>query len=163
MLTKVSITRIVRLTTDEWERLRALRLRSLLDAPDAFGATYAEAAARERDGWLQQLRDLPTFVAVSDQNVDVGIVRYAPDGMLISMWVAPEARHQGIGEALIDAIIAYARTQGLARLLLDVADHNVAAIALYSKKGFVPTGETGSMPAPREHVREHRRFLDLRG
>jgi GNAT superfamily N-acetyltransferase len=160
--------RIVRLTTDDWERLRALRLRSLLDAPDAFGSTYAEAAARDPEGWVQQLRDLPSFVAVNDDDADVGMVRYIPDhqdadtAMLISMWVAPEARRHGVGAALIDTIVDYARTQDVARLILDVADHNVAAIALYARKGFVPTGESGSMPVPREHVGEHRRALQLR-
>lgn len=159
---------IVRLTTDDWVRLRALRLRSLLDAPDAFGSTYEEALTREPEAWVQQLRDLPSFVAVDADDVDVGLVRYAPDkqqsdaAMLISMWVAPEARRRGVGEALIDVLIDYARAQGIARLLLDVADHNVAAIALYAKKGFAPTGQTGSMPAPREHIGEHQRALPLR-
>jgi len=163
----VGTIRVVRLTIDDWERLRALRLHSLRDAPDAFGSTYEEAAAREPAGWIQQLRDLPTFVAVNDEDVDVGLVRYAADGqrpdaaMLISMWVAPEARRLGVGGALIDAIIDHARAQGIARLLLDVADHNVGAIALYARKGFEPTGESGSMPSPREHIREHRRALHL--
>jgi GNAT superfamily N-acetyltransferase len=164
----MDITRVVRLEPDDWPRLRVLRLRSLLDAPDAFGSTYEEALAREPGVWIQQLRDLPTFVAISDDGADVGLVRYAPNdpqpetGMLISMWVAPEARRHGLGGVLIDAIIDYARSQNAARLLLDVADHSIAAIALYASKGFTPTGEGGSLPAPRNHIREHRRALQLR-
>ena len=163
----MSMIRLVRLTADEWPRLRALRLRSLLDSPDAFGATYEEALARKPDGWMQQVRDLPCFVAVCDDHGDVGLVRYLPDkerrdtAWLISMWVAPDARRLGVGGLLIDAIIDHARAEGVARLLLEVADHNVAAIALYAKKGFNATGDTGGMPAPREHIREHRRALLL--
>ncbi len=157
---------VQRLTPDDGERLRALRLASLRDAPDAFGATYDEAAARPSEGWRRQLVDLATFVAVVD-GVDAGLVRAGPvaddpgAAMLLSMWVAPAARGRGVGDALIGAVAAWARAAGHARVLLDVGDHNAPAIALYARNGFEPTGETGSLPPPREHVREHRRALDL--
>ncbi|HEY1308560.1 MAG TPA: GNAT family N-acetyltransferase [Vicinamibacterales bacterium] len=159
------MVRLVRLTTVEAPRLRAIRLRALLDAPDAFGATYEDAAARCLDGWTSQLRELPTFVAVSDGH-DVGMVRFAPGGRadtawLISMWVAPEVRRMGVGGALVDAVIEHARGAGVVRLLLDVADHNEAAVALYERKGFVPNGEVGTLPPPREHIRERRLELPL--
>ena len=70
---------IQRLTTEETERLRELRLRSLRDAPDAFAARLDVTAARPHESWVQQLRDLATFVAVIDGR-DVGIVRCAPPG-----------------------------------------------------------------------------------
>ncbi len=157
---------VVRLAAGEWQRLRETRLRALRDTPDAFGATFEEAACRSSDGWAQQLRDLPTFIAVSDGR-DVGMARYAADekstdtAWLISMWVAPEARRMGIGAALVDAVIDCAHAAGMKRLLLDVADHNAPAVALYARKGFQPTGETGTLPPPRDHIREHRRELAL--
>ena len=77
------------------------------------------------------------------------------------MWVAAEARGQGVGNALVDVVIEYARLSGATRLLLDVADDNRQAIALYTRKGFVPNGKTGSLPAPRHHIREHQRELRL--
>jgi ribosomal protein S18 acetylase RimI-like enzyme len=77
------------------------------------------------------------------------------------MWVAPEARGQGVGNALVDVVIEHARLSGATRLLLDVADDNRQAIALYARKGFVPNGTTGSLPAPRYHIREHQRELRL--
>ena len=60
-------------------------------------------------------------------------------------------------DALMTAAIAWGRQQHLARLLLDVGDENVPAIALYGRHGFQPTGELGTLPAPRTHVTEHRR------
>ena len=63
--------------------------------------------------------------------------------------------------ALIDAVLGWARVGGARRLLLDVGDHNQPAIALYARKGFEPNGETGSYPAPRNHIREHQRELQL--
>jgi ribosomal protein S18 acetylase RimI-like enzyme len=77
------------------------------------------------------------------------------------MWVAPEVRQTGIGRALVDLAILWAREDGATRLVLDVADLNDAAIGLYESKGFKRTGEVGSLPSPREHVREHRRELAL--
>lgn len=157
---------IQRLSRDEGRRLRTIRLRALADAPDAFGSTYAEVAARPLESWPQQLQEIATFVAVREGE-DVGLVRCARDAQhrdtawLISMWVAPEARGQGVGDALIDAVIAYARSSGTSRLLLEVGDHNHQAIALYARKGFKPTGETGTLPAPRHHMREHQRELRL--
>lgn len=80
---------------------------------------------------------------------------------LFSLWVAPEARGQGLGAALVQAAIAWARGRGHDRLLLDVGDANRTAIALYAALGFEPTGRTGTLPPPRTHVREHQRVLAL--
>jgi GNAT superfamily N-acetyltransferase len=155
-----------RLSIDEARRLRHIRLRALADTPDAFGSTYAEVAAHPLAEWSKQLQEIATFVAVHDGK-DLGLVRCASDehhhdiAWLISMWVTPEARGQGVGNALIDAVIECARSSGASRLLLDVGDHNQQAIALYARKGFQPNGQTGSLPAPRNHIREHQRELRL--
>ena len=98
---------------------------------------------------------------------DLGLARGLPHehvpgaGYLISMWVAPEARGQGIGSALVDAVVHWARTQGMTRLLLDVADQNAPAVALYTRKGFLPTGETGPLSPTRSHIREIQLALPL--
>jgi len=141
-------------------------LRALSDAPDAYGSTFQDASARSPEDWSRQVIELQAFVAVSN-GVDVGLVRCARDqersdtGWLISMWVAPEVRRHGVGAALIDLVVAWARRNDLTRLLLDVADRNAPAIALYERKGFLPNGRTSTMPAPREHVREHQRELSI--
>lgn len=64
-------------------------------------------------------------------------------------------------EALIDTLIDWARSAGFSRLVLDVADDNAAAVALYARHGFEPTGEVGCLPPTRTHIREHRRALIL--
>ena len=157
---------IQRLAAHEAPRLRAIRLRALAESPNAFGSTCDEAAALPPESWAAQLRSMATFLAVVDGE-DVGLVRGAPDeartdaAWLISMWVAPEVRGRGVGEALIAAVVEWARAGGARRLLLDVGDHNRPAIALYARMGFEPNGRTGSLPAPRSHIREHQRELRL--
>ncbi|MDD9932720.1 MAG: GNAT family N-acetyltransferase [Myxococcales bacterium] len=147
-------------------RLRALRLRALRDAPDAFETTFESAAGWPDDSWAQQLAALPTFVAVRD-GADVGMVRGAMDedrpdtAWLISMWVAPEARRHGVGGLLVDRVVLWARELELTRLLLDVGDANAAAIALYAGRGFERTGVTSRLPPPRDHIAEHQRELRL--
>ena len=155
-----------RLTPEEAPRLRAIRLRALRDSPDAFGSTLEEALARSTEDWAQQIRDLPTFIAVDD-GLDVGLVRGASDATradtawLLSMWVAPEVRRRGVGGLLVDAVVDWAQSIGASRLILDVADGRAPAVALYAGKGFTPNGEVGSLPPPREHIREHQRELRL--
>ena len=80
---------------------------------------------------------------------------------LFGMWVAPSARGQGAGGALVDAVVAWARAEAFPRILLDVGDDNEPAIHLYASRGFVPTGVTTTLPAPRDHVHEHQRGLLL--
>jgi GNAT superfamily N-acetyltransferase len=148
------------------ERLRAIRLRALADAPDAFGSTLEEATARPLESWEKMLTELPTFVATAN-DCDVGLVRstvherFTDAGCLLSMWVAPEARRGGVGSSLVDTVVGWARGQGLSRLLLDVVETNTSAVALYSRKGFVPSGQVGTLPPPREHIREIQLVLKL--
>jgi RimJ/RimL family protein N-acetyltransferase len=58
----------------------------------------------------------------------------------IGMAVAREWRGRGVGSALLAAGIDWARERGLHKLSLTVFPHNVAAIALYRKFGFVEEG-----------------------
>ena len=58
----------------------------------------------------------------------------------IGMMVARDWRGRGVGTALLETAIAWAREQGLHKLSLDVFPHNEAAIALYRKLGFVEEG-----------------------
>ncbi len=130
---------IERLTPDDAERFRKIRLTSLWESPEAFGSTYQQMASLSSEAWPEQ-----------------------PDAAhLISMWVAPVARGHGIGEALIEAVADWARSQGLKQFALDVIDDNEPAIALYRRKGFKPTGESNAFPPPREHIVEIRMAIGL--
>jgi len=58
----------------------------------------------------------------------------------VGMAVASEWRGRGVGTALMEAAIAWARERGLHKLTLGVFAHNERAIALYRKFGFVEEG-----------------------
>jgi [ribosomal protein S18]-alanine N-acetyltransferase len=55
---------------------------------------------------------------------------------LLNVAVAPDARRSGIGRALVEDIITYARDHAAAKILLEVRASNAAAIALYEALGF---------------------------
>lgn len=56
-------------------------------------------------------------------------------GEIARLFVAPGARGQGFGAALLTTACDEARRQGL-RPVLEVLDHDVAAIALYERTGW---------------------------
>lgn len=60
----------------------------------------------------------------------------------LTIGVDPAARGQGVGQALLDAIVLRVRATAPA-LSLSVEDGNLAARALYAKAGFVVVGRVG--------------------
>lgn len=50
--------------------------------------------------------------------------------------VSPHCRREGIGASLVDSAVAAARSSGADRLLLEVAESNEGARALYTAAGF---------------------------
>lgn len=73
--------------------------------------------------------------------------------------VAPACRGQGIGQALIEHLVAAGREQGCRCMVLDVAASNPRAEALYARCGFGVTGERRSTLANAQgRVPDHRRM-----
>ena len=70
------------------------------------------------------------------------------------MWVAPEARGTGLGDALVEAVIAWGAAHGRTAVKLEVAVFNTPAIRLYQRHGFVVTGARRALPAPRQDTIE---------
>jgi ribosomal protein S18 acetylase RimI-like enzyme len=139
------------LTPGDWPLWRELRLAALAEAPYAFGARLAEwqGEGDREERWRARLalpgsRNLVALLHGRPAGMASGIP--GPDGRtaeLISMWVGPGARGQGVGDRLIEAVAEWARRSGARVLRLDVAAGNDAAIALYRRHGFAVTGESG--------------------
>jgi GNAT superfamily N-acetyltransferase len=56
-------------------------------------------------------------------------------GYLSNAFVAPDYRNAGVGRMLIDALLAHARDEGYARVVLHPSDR---AIPFYHRAGFTP-------------------------
>lgn len=93
------------------------------------------------------------IAAVDDGKVlgYVGLMYVLDEGYISNVAVHPEARRQGIGDALIDALAVKAKELELAFLTLEVRESNAPAIALYAKHGFHPVGKRKNYyDAPKE-------------
>ena len=131
-----------------------MRLAALAEAPYAFGSTLEEwSGVGDVEGrWRERLLSVPLNLIADLDGRSVGMASgTAPvDGEveLISMWVAPEGRGRGVGDALVDAIVRWARNQGAVRLVLGVRQANQHAATLYERHGFRDVGWASAADDP---------------
>ncbi len=146
------------LVADDWAVWRDVRLRALTDAPEAFGSTLADWQGGNdiEQRWRERFDNVAvTAVALVGGDVvgTVGAMHHleieadanspgAGSVELISMWVDPGVRGTGVGEALIDAVLDWARSEVSAdiRVTLAVRRANLHARLLYERMGFVLVG-----------------------
>ena len=147
---------IRRIRPGEGERLRDIRLRALSEDPEAFASSFDEEAGRLMAVWDEaatarsQGELETTFVAEAGgawAGLAAGFRADDDPGMigLFSMWVAPEARGQGLGRRLVDEVVAWARSTGARAVRLGVIRGNGPAVELYRRAGFMVTGEPGTL------------------
>jgi len=77
-------------------------------------------------------------LAFDEQNRPIGTGRLLPDGHIGRMAVLPPWRHQGVGSALLSALIAIAQKMHLAGVELDA---QTQALGFYQQQGFYTVGE----------------------
>ena len=135
---------IGRLAAADWSAFRDIRLAALRDAPDAFGSTAEDADKLDEAEWRRRLTQRAVFLAeVSNMPVGLaaGIAGDQPgEAELISMWVAPAWRRRGVGDRLVEAVVAWAIGDGFTTIYLWVAEGNDRGEGLYARHGFARTG-----------------------
>jgi RimJ/RimL family protein N-acetyltransferase len=152
------------------------------DPSDADQLTrLAEAVSAEPEGWLisvagewrsagderrflkalRRYAHAAVYVAERDDGALVGRLSVGRDPHPASahvadvgLMVAVDARRQGIGTALLQAAVDWAREVGVRKLELHVFPWNEAAIALYDRFGFEREGFR------KEHYRRGGEYVD---
>ena len=145
--------------------MSSIRVRRAQAADAAALVALAEAVGSEPEGWLisdsrwrpvgderrylkavRRHPDAAVFLAETDTGI-VGRLSISRDPHPASrhvadlgLMVAASARRQGVGSALLEQAVAWARASGIRKLELHVFPHNEAAIRLYEKFGFVREG-----------------------
>ena len=147
------------------------------DAPAL--AELAEAVGSEPEGWLlseggwRTVADERRYLRAVRRHPDAAVfVAETEDGIAgrlsvsrdphpssrhvadLGLMVAASARRQGVGRALLEAAVDWARPAGVRKLELHVFPHNEPAIALYESFGFVQEGYR------HEHYRRGGEYLD---
>jgi [ribosomal protein S18]-alanine N-acetyltransferase len=84
----------------------------------------------------------------------------APEWELENIVVAPSARRQGLGNRLLNALLAAARETNSSSVFLEVRGSNASARTLYEKAGFEQSGRRKSYyTSPVENAVLYRRTL----
>lgn len=141
-----AVIRVQRATPDHWRLWRELRLRALEESPEAFASTLAGTLARdaaEGESYWQGFFTAAGLVLVARCGDEpAGMARLVDPGdeqplELFSLWVAPEARGRGVGEALIAECLGWAAAhRPRAAMRLAVVETNAPARRLYERCGF---------------------------
>ena len=137
-----SVAVTVRLATlDDLEAM--MRQRAALAGEGRWiGAELPLDEERDRGTFTQGIEGQSLFVAELDGEL-VGLIGLHPTGygvVDLGMQVADGHRGQGVGSALLEAGIDWAREHGAHKMSLQHWPHNQAARALYEKYGFVQEG-----------------------
>jgi RimJ/RimL family protein N-acetyltransferase len=143
------------LVATDFAAYRAVRLRGLAEHPEAFSSSFEEEATPEGDARIARRLE-PSAQAPHDGMLGafdgaalVGTIGMTVDmraklrhrGLVVGMYVVPERAGEGIGRALLDALVERARAiPGLTGLSLTVTDGNAAAVRLYERAGFAVAG-----------------------
>lgn len=108
------------------------------------------------EGLFRDALDNPAVAILLAKGADGAILGYAvlsvvlDEGNLDNIAVDPDARRQGVADALLGALTGFGR-EHLAALMLEVRASNAPAIALYEKHGFAAVGRRKNYyDAPRE-------------
>ena len=136
--------------------LKSIRLRALKDSPTAFASTYEKESQLTDDDWVKRAVERDDGIRsigylAFDGDRPCGLAGgYFPDHRpivyLVSMWVEPQARRQGVGQLLVDAVYQWATQRGAHEVLLEVTTINQAAITFYERIGFKRTGKVSPYP-----------------
>jgi ribosomal protein S18 acetylase RimI-like enzyme len=137
---------IRKISPDDIEFFRSIRLEALRAEPDAFASSADEWNAFTVSEWLQRMK-FPTFVAFVDNEPVglMGLIRHDPKKMrhrakLVMVYVRNTFRGSGLADALLEHVFDYARQEQIIQIELVVRSDNLPAIRFYSKRRFSKIG-----------------------
>ncbi len=136
------VSRLRRLTPGDAAIYREVRLQGLKDHPEAFGADFEAEAAMPLEAFAERLTANATWgVFVGEELAGIatllipGGVKTRHKGMIVGVYVRPDARGCGAAQLLMQAALEFAH--GRVELVqLGVGSENMAARRLYEGFGF---------------------------
>jgi ribosomal-protein-alanine N-acetyltransferase len=112
--------------------------------PEMMAAIYAAAFPNSRAWSAAEISDMLASSLTFDLTGDVGFALgrvIADEAELLTIAVAPDHHGKGLGLILLDQFEVESKTRGACWALLEVAQDNVAALALYTRSGYEICGE----------------------
>ncbi|MEX1195419.1 MAG: GNAT family N-acetyltransferase [Dehalococcoidia bacterium] len=137
--------RIRRYELGDFDQVWALHQEGVLQTRSQYSEVDEHYEDDFRDLEAAYLVEGANFWVVEGPDGLVGMTAIARNdanaGRLRRMRVTESWRRQGVAEALLAEAIAFCRTQGYTRLVLDTTKEQVAAQRMYEKAGFARTGQ----------------------
>ncbi len=133
---------IKKLSANDWQIFKELRLQMLKEEPQAFARTYDEVSKRTDEEWKE-----------NTENEEAGILAvwldgklagmngyYYPERSIVEIWgmfIRKEFRGMGLGKKLMGEIEKEIRKDGgVKKIQVSVTSSQTAAFELYKKLGF---------------------------
>ena len=138
--------KIAPLRPEEWKEFRRIRLEALKTDSDAFGSSYAAEISQSDELWQERAAigheaAGKRVALLAKRGADVvgliGAYRHDDTWRIISLFVSPRARREGIGRPLILGVLDAIECVGAAcaiELTVNVEREHV--VALYEGLGF---------------------------
>lgn len=139
--------KITTISSGYWQKYKKLRIESLLDSPQSFLETPQEAESKAQKDWQKRLENM--FFAIDEKENLLGMIGfYFEDKQklnhilnIVSFYVSPNYRKQGIGSKLFSKVLDFARSQKhIKKLQLGVITTQKPAFNLYKSFGFQKIG-----------------------
>lgn len=137
-----SFEREVALGDEVWAE-RAMNPGTFLWVPDAAEPEASSQQAPRALGLMSALDADPSFKDSTEMAARHG-VSMEELAYLVQVWIQPDARGQGIADALLERCIDSARDRGKTLIVLDVVKGNERAAAVYKRHGFTLVGDSHS-------------------
>lgn len=149
------------LQPNEWERLRNIRLKSLIENPEAFGGRFENESIFVETQWCEGFVKNDYLIAsINGEDAAIMYIEVLDGDFGATCWIGgcwsdPKFRGKGLLKAMIHFVDSQNRgweVQGLG-----VFTDNLSAIAAYENLGFVRMGE--DTPSARQPGKFYQRMI----
>lgn len=132
---------IKKVSVDDWEKFRDLRLKGLQTDPQAFGNTHAIESKGDKKYWEDRISFPDRFYYAAEKDdifvASAGIKKITEDNrMIIAVYTIPEYRGLGLSKKIMNIVLDELKSLGIKTASLMVNVHQEVAVTFYKKLGF---------------------------
>lgn len=138
---------IQKITPDDWEDYKKIRLEALQAEPQAYMTTYEQAKLYSDEDWKKYTTTATILIAKTDTALIGTIGAYYKTennklfAVVIGVYLNKDYRGKGMGRQLLDSVIEEIKREGVVKTVkLWVNTEQVSAVKLYERSGFKVIG-----------------------
>ena len=132
---------IKKLTVEDAEKYKQIRLKGLQTDFASFGDTWENESKKDDKYWEEKIsKPGRSFYAAEDKDIFVStagtVDNTSEKSTIIAVYTLPEYRGKNLSTQIINQIINNAKQKRLKRIQLHVNADNIEALKVYEKIGF---------------------------